>query len=321
MRGVTSTRDDETQDPGPPGSEPGSGAGAPPPADPRLAPPADPTLAPPGWEPDFSPDPDEPSRVELWSAVGDVPPWGSVLVLLACGLVFAGQAARGEVGEASALIAWGASVKGMTGLDAAWRLLASTFIHGGGMHLLMNSISLLMFGAAVEAIYARPSFWMIYAGGGAAASAASLMVRNAREGGASLSVGASGAIFALAGALLVAAWRLRGRLAPGRARALAAALLFLVVQSLAGGAIKHTTDNTAHAAGLIAGALIGLLVPLNPRLEAAALSRALGGEAPLDAARALRLSSGPAAILGGTLAVLALAATLALMFSRGLAVP
>ncbi|MEO5617786.1 MAG: rhomboid family intramembrane serine protease [Candidatus Eisenbacteria bacterium] len=275
----------------------------------------------PEWEPDFSPDPDEPARVELWSAVGDVAPWGSVLILFACGIVFAAQAARGEVGDSSALIAWGASVTGMTGLDAAWRLLASTFNHGGGMHLLLNTISLLMFGAAVEAIYARPSFWMIYAGGGALASAASLLVRAWRQGGASVSVGASGAIFALAGALLVAAFRLRGRLAPGRARALAAALLFLVVQSLAGGAAKHTTDNTAHAAGLIAGALIGLLVPLNTRLDADAVRLPPAGSAPVEVAPAPRRRGGAAAMLGGALAALALGAAFAFTLARGLAVP
>lgn len=273
----------------------------------------------PDWEPDFSPDPDEPPRVELWSVVGDVPPWGSVLVLLACGVVFAGQAARGEVGDSSALIAWGASVKGMTGWDAAWRLLASTLVHGGGMHLLMNSISLLMFGAAVEAIFARPSFWMIYAGGGAIASAASLAARIWR-GGASISVGASGAIFALAGALLVAAFRLRGRLAPGRARALGAALLFLVVQSLAGGATKHTTDNTAHAAGLIAGALIGLFVPLNARLDEGAAGLAGAATWPRSTPGAKRVARA-AALLGGTLAALALAAAFAFSLVRGFALP
>jgi len=265
------------------------------------------------FEPDFSPDPDEPRPLELWSAVGDVPPWGTVLLLLACGLAFALQAARGEVGDASALMAWGANLKGATGSDLAWRLLASTFLHGGIVHLLWNALSLLMFGSAVEALYARPSFWIVYAGGGAAASAASLAVRSMRDGGALLSVGASGAIFALAGTLLVAAIRLRRRLPLGRARALAGAMLFLVATSLAGSAEKHTTDHVAHGAGLLAGALLGLVVPLSARLDAELAAGSASAATPRG--------TGPLWTVAGTLAGLALAVAFGVSLARGLAGP
>src|SRR5678816_4133052 len=97
-------------------------------------------------EPDFAPDPEEPPPVSLGSAVGDVPPFVTVLLLLACGVVFAAQAVRGEVGSREALIAWGGNVRGAHGVEALWRLLASTFLHGGALHLLLNSISLLIYG-------------------------------------------------------------------------------------------------------------------------------------------------------------------------------
>lgn len=258
------------------------------------------------FEPDFSPDPDESPRVELWSAVGDVPPWGSVLVLLACGVAFAVQAARGEVGDRTALMAWGGNLTGESGADAAWRCLASIFLHGGAVHLMWNALNLLMFGAAVEALYARPGFWIVFAGGGGAASAASLFIRELR-GGASLSVGASGAIFALAGALIVSAVRLRTRLPRGRARALAAAMLFLVATSLAGGAGTLTTDHVAHVAGLLAGAGLGLVAPLSGRLN-------LPGEPKFAGA-------GPVSIAAGVLAAAALAVSFALAMVRGLSTP
>ena len=258
------------------------------------------------FEPDFSPDPDEPPRLELWATVGDVPPWGSVLVLLACGIVFAAQAARGEVGDSTALMAWGASLTGASGVDAAWRCLASIFLHGGAVHLMWNALNLLMFGAAVEALYARPGFWIVFAGGGGMASAASLLVRELR-GGASLSVGASGAIFALAGALIVSAVRLRTRLAPGRARALGAAMLFLVATSLAGGAGTQTTDHVAHVAGLLAGAGLGLVAPLSGRLRLPGEARSTG--------------SGPVGVVAGVLAAMALAVSFALAMLRGLSTP
>ena len=211
------------------------------------------------------PDPDEPPPVEL-GRVADVPPFGTVLLLFACGVVFMAQAARHEVGSAEALIAWGGNVRGAHGLEAAWRLLASTFLHGGVLHISLNAISLLIFGTAVEGIFAGGSVATVWAIGGALASEASLMWRISRDAGAVVSVGASGAIFALAGSLIAAAIRLRGKLAPGRARALAGASLFLVVQSLSGSIVEHGTDNVAHAAGLVSGIALGAVMPLSERL-------------------------------------------------------
>lgn len=246
------------------------------------------------------PDPDEPPPVELWSAVGDVVPWGTVLLLLTWGGVFAALAFRREAGDTRALFAWGASATGLDPRETALRLLSSTFVHAGAAHVFFNALSMVIFGPAVERLFARPGFWVIYAVGGALASLASLAWRTAQHPeGYSISVGASGAIFALGGALLVAAWRVRRRLAVGRARAMGAALLFLLGQGLAAGFTRNATDNAAHAAGLVAGALLGMLVPLSPRL---------GGPAP-----------GWLMWVLGTLAALALAVSLALGVRGGLA--
>jgi rhomboid protease GluP len=171
------------------------------------------------------------------------------------------------MGDSAAYLARGASLTQRDALDASWRLLASTFLHSGPGHLLFNAAAMLVYGPAVERIFTRSGFWIVFAAGGAAASLASLAWRLSRYGiGPHLSIGASGAIFALGGAVLVSAIRLRGRLAPGRARALGAAILFLMLPALAGGFQKLGTDNAAHAGGLIAGALLGAILPLNPRL-------------------------------------------------------
>ncbi len=248
-------------------------------------------LPPPGEE--------EKPPLDLWSAVGDLPPWGTMLLLFAWALDFALRAFRGEVGGAEGLITWGASVTHASPADAAWRLLASTFLHAGPLHLALNAATMLVFGPAVERIFTRAGFAAVFALGGALASLASLAWRSATvHGGLSVSVGASGAIFALGGALLVAAVRLRHRLAPGRARALGGALLFLIVQAFASGFTHYGTDNAAHAGGLLAGAALGAVLPLAPQL---------GGTGPGRALRAL-----------GALAALALCAALALGVWRGL---
>ena len=245
------------------------------------------------------PDPDEPPPVELWSAVGDIPPWATALLLLAWASVFAALALRREIGDTAALLAWGASATGLAPLDSAWRLLASTFVHAGLAHVFFNATSMLIFGPAVERIFTRWGFCVVYAAGGAGASLASLAWRASRHGaGLSLSVGASGAIFALGGALLVSALRVRHRLAPGRARALGAAMLFLVGQGLVAGLTRNGTDNVAHAAGIATGVVLGALIPLSPRL---------GGRPPGPVMRAL-----------GSLAALALAISLALGLRGGM---
>jgi rhomboid protease GluP len=255
----------------------------------------------PPWPlPDFvPPDPGEPPPVELWSAVGDVPPWGTGLLLLAWAALFALLAFRDQTGDAAAVLAWGASATGLPPLESSWRLLASTFLHAGPAHVFFNAASMAIFGPAVERIFTRWGFWIVFTGGGALASLASLLWRSSRPGAApSLSVGASGAIFALGGALLVGAFRLRRRLAPGRARALGAALIFLLAQGLVAGFTRLGTDNAAHAAGLLGGATLAGFVPLSTRL---------GGARPPLAIRALGLAS-----------ALALASSLALAIRSGL---
>jgi rhomboid protease GluP len=239
------------------------------------------------------PDPDEPPPVEL-GRVGDVLPWNTTGVLLAWGAIFFWFAARAQMGMSEAYVAWGANIGGRPPLETAWRLLASTFIHAGAAHVAMNAVSLLLFGASVEAVFSRWAFWIVYVLGGSAASAGSLAWHAWRFGDTSrLSVGGSGAIFALGGALLASALRLRGRLAVGRARALAAGALFLLTQSLVAGFSHLGTDNAAHASGLVAGFAIGALLPVSERLggaPAGITERMAGGVAAAAALAALAAS-------------------------------
>ena len=229
----------------------------------------------PGYLP---PDPDEPPPVELWRAVGDVRPWGALLVLFSCAMLFLLLAVRGALGDRDALLAWGANATRLAPVDTAWRLLASTLLHASPGHLFFNATTLLIFGPAVERVFSRSGFWIVYVAGGALASLASLAWRTARTDELSLSVGASGAIFALGGALMVAAFRLRHRLAVGRARSLAAAVLYLAGTGFAAGFTRHGTDNAAHLAGLATGAVVAALLGLSPRLAgrgAGAVTRAI----------------------------------------------
>ena len=216
------------------------------------------------------PDPDEVPPLQLGAATGDVLPWGTLIVLLVWGVITALFAMRALTGDTRALVAWGANVGGVPPLETAWRLLASTFLHAGLVHVAMNALGLLMFGAALEALFARWAFPLVYVVGGMSASWGSLAWHTLRHGDhAAPSVGGSGVVFAVGGALLAASLRLRGRLAVGRARAMAAGALFLLTQSLVAGFSKLGTDNAAHASGLVAGFIVGLVLPLSSRLDGA----------------------------------------------------
>src|SRR5258708_17824636 len=78
-----------------------------------------------------------------------------------------------------------------------WRLLTYMFLHGDLMHIAFNMWCLWDLGALCESLYGRSTFAAIYLITGIAAGLASV----AWNPGV-LSVGASGAIFGLAGALI-----------------------------------------------------------------------------------------------------------------------
>lgn len=80
------------------------------------------------------------------------------------------------------------------------RLVASTFAHGGPVHLVVNLLALLSFGPAVERALGRVGFLVVYVTSGVAGNLAHALL-----GPDVPVVGASGAIFGLLGVLLVMA--------------------------------------------------------------------------------------------------------------------
>lgn len=78
-----------------------------------------------------------------------------------------------------------------------YRLITSMFLHGGFIHLISNGVYLYFFGTKVEAIFGKIKFLFIYFVSGIFGSVLSIFfTRN-------LSIGASGAVYGLIGAILV----------------------------------------------------------------------------------------------------------------------
>lgn len=80
-----------------------------------------------------------------------------------------------------------------------WRLLTAAFLHYGPVHLAMNMLVLYLFGPALEGVLGSGRFLLLYLAAGLAGSAGALLL----SAPAAVTVGASGAIYGLFGAILL----------------------------------------------------------------------------------------------------------------------
>src|SRR5947207_6190696 len=79
-----------------------------------------------------------------------------------------------------------------------WRLVTAAFLHYGPFHLAINMYSLFFAGTLLEHVIGRWRFLLLYVGSGIAGSAGAILLSPN-----SVTVGASGAIFGILGALFV----------------------------------------------------------------------------------------------------------------------
>jgi len=147
----------------------------------------------------------------------------------------------------------GAIVPGLFEDHAWWRLVAALFLHSGILHVCLNLWALFQLGYVFEMMFGSRRFAITYFVAGVCASLTSAFF--AHDAG---SVGASGAIFGILGALIFAIrrspfWR-EQRWALGLARQ----LIGWAVLNVAIGFMVPNIDNAAHLGGFAAGLLLGL---------------------------------------------------------------
>ena len=131
-----------------------------------------------------------------------------------------------------------------------WRLITAGFLHGGIMHILMNSWVLFDLGAAVEETFGAARMWVIYF----VATVAGFALSNWWS--MNPSVGASAGIFGLIGAMI--AYGMLKSSAVGqliRTHYTRWALYGLIMGLLPGFRI----DNAAHIGGLVGGFVVSYL--------------------------------------------------------------
>lgn len=158
----------------------------------------------------------------------------------------------GSTSDLGALIQAGANVKAAVAEGEVWRLASSMFLHVGLLHLGINVYGLWVLGRLVEQMVGSLRFFVIYVGAGLAGSASSYVI-----GGATTSVGASGAIFGLLAAAVVELAVHRKSYPRRWSGALLGMLLFLGAANVAIGFIYEVIDQSAHLGGLVGGGVLG----------------------------------------------------------------
>ena len=101
-------------------------------------------------------------------------------------------------------------LQGVLVADGDWyRLVTTSFLHGGIIHLLANMVALWWLGSLVEQVLGSLRYLLVYFVSGLAGSAGALLLTDP----ISPTVGASGSVYGIMGALLILEWLRTGSLA------------------------------------------------------------------------------------------------------------
>lgn len=131
-----------------------------------------------------------------------------------------------------------------------YRILTGIFLHGSILHLLFNCYALFVIGSQVENFMGKFKYLIIYLFSGICGSIFSMIFSSYP------SIGASGAIFGLMGALVYFGYHYRVYLG----NVVKSQIIPLILLNLCIGFLSSGIDNFAHIGGLIGGSLISIAV-------------------------------------------------------------
>jgi rhomboid protease GluP len=187
-------------------------------------------------------------------------PYTITIALIAINvLVFAAMVARGVSFTQPTLqniVDWGGDFAPYTlGNHQYWRLLTSTFVHFGIIHIAFNMYVLYQIGPFIEISFGRARYLLIYFLAGLGGSVVSVWVHPQAVG-----AGASGAIFGLYGAVFGFLLIKRRTLDPAVTKSIARSAGIFVLYNIVYGTISRTTDLSAHFGGLLTGFIVGMIL-------------------------------------------------------------
>jgi len=166
------------------------------------------------------------------------------------------------------LVRWGANFGGYVLAGQWWRLLTAAFVHVGIIHLATNMWCLWNLGLLGEPLLGPAGVIAVYVLTGIAGNLLSIAVHPQIVG-----AGASGAVFGLAGVLILLLKAKLLPVPPAEIRRLRKSVIYFALLNFAIGGTTlffHTAiqiDNMAHLGGFLCGLALG--APLVPRIGAA----------------------------------------------------
>src|SRR5467141_2097107 len=190
---------------------------------------------------------------------GPAPVTTALLVanLMMFGVEWMALAAEGGGGGLSILWGMGGEASYRLGMSAPYgiyiqhqwyRLITAMFLHGGLIHIGFNMMALMQLGPALEELYGSSRYFFLYIVTGAFGFLASSFIGH-------YSLGASGGLLGLVGAMLAITSKRGGSYMRELRSRLISSVVILFVLGFAGMGL----DNTAHFAGLASGFVIGKL--------------------------------------------------------------
>ena len=151
------------------------------------------------------------------------------------------------LGNSDTIITYLGSYGPFVKMGEYYRLITAAFVHANLAHLLFNMYALWIIGMQLESFIGKTRFLIVYLFSAIAGSLLSVIVTpNA------VSVGASGAIFGLLGALLYFGYHYRVYLSS----VIKSQIIPVIIINLVLGFILPGVDNAAHIGGLIGGGLM-----------------------------------------------------------------
>lgn len=141
-----------------------------------------------------------------------------------------------------------------------YRILTSMFLHSDFEHLMNNMLVLFFVGDKLERTLGKLKYLIIYFGAGIIAGISSIGY-NMLKREPVFSIGASGSIFGIVGAMGYILLINKGRLEDISSRQ----IILFTVFSLYGGIVNANIDNIAHIGGFLAGIILALLLYRRPK--------------------------------------------------------